>query len=208
MKHLICLVAFLGVLAGCTSETEAPAAGEEPATQALPSVSPQQAARVAEALRAAALDGNAAAVRQALDDGAGIDAADAEARTALMLASFNGYAEAVSLLLEHGADVAARDANSRTALMYASTGDFGDTVELLLEAGADPNAADDGEVWTPLMFAAGEGQMEVVQRLLDNDADPHAVAGDGDTAADHALTKGHDAVAEVLKQAAGTVSGG
>ncbi len=119
-----------------------------------------------------------------------------------MLASFNGYAEIVGLLLERGADIAARDVNGRTALMYASTDDFGDTVELLLEAGADPNATDAGEVWTPLMFAAGEGQMEVVRTLLDHGADAAMVDGDGDVAADHAVNRGHDEVAEVLRQAA------
>ncbi len=94
------------------------------------------------------------------------------------------------------------DFMGRTALMYSSTGAFADTVELLLQNGADPNAADKSEVWTPLMFAAGEGQMEVVRVLLRHGAGPGLVDGDGDTAAEHALTKGHEEVARALRQAA------
>jgi len=195
MKNLIYSVAFLALLVGCASETDAPVTTvREP-----PNLSGPEAARVGEALRAAALDRRIDVVRQALDAGANIASADAEGRTALMLAAFNGYTEIVALLIERGAPVDDRDYVGRTALMYASTGAFGETVELLLESGADPNAADESEAWTALMFAAGEGQLEVVLALLRYGADPLLKDLDGDAAADHALAKGHEEVAETLQ---------
>ncbi|MDH3744350.1 MAG: ankyrin repeat domain-containing protein [Acidobacteriota bacterium] len=208
MRHLFLSLAILITLAGCSSGTEAPVASvekppvEKPAARAAaPALSGFEAARAAQALWAAALDGNAEAVREVLDSGADVGAADPDGRTALMLAAFNGYTGTVRLLLARGASVADRDSLGRTPLMFASTGPFGDTVELLLESGADPNAVEESEGFTSLMFAAGEGQMEVVRTLLSHGANPRLVDDDGDVAADHASTKGHEEVARALEQA-------
>ncbi len=51
------------------------------------------------------------------------------------------------------------------------------------------------------MFAAGEGQLEVAQALLSHGADPGMADADGDAAADHALTRGHQEVEQLLRQA-------
>ncbi len=204
MTRLFHSFALLALLAGCSAETEGTAtAVEEPAAKAPPAV----ALSAAEALWAATLDGPTDVVRKALDGGADVNAADPDERTALMLAAFNGRTEVVRLLLQRGARVGDRDLMGRTALMYSSTGAFVDTVELLLQNGSDPNVADKSEVWTALMFAAGEGQMEVVRMLLSYGAEPGVVDSDGDTAADHAVTKGHKEVARALRQAAGVDSG-
>ncbi|MCP3956515.1 MAG: ankyrin repeat domain-containing protein [bacterium] len=206
MTQLVRLLACLITFAGCSPETPpAVDAADEPiAKSPAPVATPAPpAARSAEALWAAALEGPVDAVRAELDAGVDVNATDPDDRTALMLAAFNGRTEIVRLLLDRGARVADLDVAGRTALMYASTGDFADTVELLLESGADPNKADVQEVWTPLMFAAGEGQMEVVRTLLRHGANPAMVDGDGDTAADHALKKEHEEVARVLQEASG-----
>jgi len=208
MRHIFLFLAVLITLPGCSSETEAPlpAVEEPPAVKAPPRASPPaltgfEAARAAQALWVAALDDNAEVVRGVLDAGADVAAADPDGRTALMLAAFNGYTETVRLLLERGASVDDRDGLGRTPLMFGSTGPFNDTVELLLESGADPNLAEESEGFTSLMFAAGEGQMEVVRTLLRKGANPRAVDHDGDTAADHARTKGHEDVARALRHA-------
>ena len=148
-----------------------------------------------------AREGRVEIMATAVDQGARIEARDADARTALMYAAFNGHTGCVQWLLDRGARVGARDSVARTALMFAASGPFFDTVQLLLDHGSNPNDADDFEGWTPLMFAAAEGQLEVVQLLLDYGADPTAVDRDGDAAADHAAQNHHSEVEELLRAA-------
>jgi len=155
----------------------------------------------------AALEGQIDAMAAAVEQGARVEAADADGRTALMYAAFNGHEEAVQWLLDRGATVEVRDGDGRTPLMFASSGPFASTVQLLLDYGSNPNDADEYEGWTALMFAAGEGQMAVVKVLLKYGADPALVDTDGDTAADHAATKNHPEVAKLLRDAVASHSG-
>ncbi len=85
--------------------------------------------------------------------------------------------------------------------MFASSGPFPETAHLLLEFGSNPNDADEYEGWTPLMFAAAEGQIEVIRVLLDYGAIPSAVDRDGDVAADHAAQNRHPEVEDLLREA-------
>ena len=137
----------------------------------------------------------------AVNDGAHIDALDADGRTALMYAAFNGHTECVRWLLEREAAVGARESVGRTALMFASSGPFPETAKLLLDFGSNPNDADEYEGWTPLMFAAAEGQLEVIRALLDYGANPSAVDKDGDVAADHAASNRHTEAEALLREA-------
>ncbi|MFH1116297.1 MAG: ankyrin repeat domain-containing protein, partial [Pseudomonadota bacterium] len=54
---------------------------------------------------------------------------------------------------------------------------------------------------TAVMFAASEGQPEVVETLLKAGADPDLKDKDGDTAASLAKKKGHYDVVSILEQA-------
>jgi len=146
----------------------------------------------------AATNGDASVVKRGIRQGIPVDAATEEKRTALMLASYNGFAAIVDYLLKHKAMVDARDNMNRTALMYASTGPFAETVQLLIDAGANVNAADGQENWTPLMFAAAEGQADVVKILLKHGATTANRDADGDTALQFALSKGHQEVADLI----------
>jgi hypothetical protein len=146
----------------------------------------------------AALNGNLAAVEQAIEAGMNINATDEEQRSALMLASFNGHAPVAKMLLKKGATLGARDSNGRTALMFAATGANLETVGLLIANGAQIDAVDTAEKFTPLMFAAAEGQVEVVQVLLKHKADPNLRDIDGDTAQDFASRNGHAEVVRLL----------
>ncbi len=122
-----------------------------------------------------------------------------EGQTFLMLASFNGHTDLCDYLIKNGAHVEARDNSGRTALIYAATGPFAPTVKLLLLNGANANSVDHGEKFTALMNAAAEGQMEVVQILLQHGADKNLQDVDGDTAESFALQNNHLDVSNFLK---------
>lgn len=149
-----------------------------------------------------ALDGNTQQVRLALENGADVNAAQDEGRTALMMAAFNGHGKIVELLLDRGAKVDSRDILGRTALMYSASGPFPETVRILLEHGADPNISDKSENFTALMFAAAEGQAEVVRILLSHGASYEPTDDDGETALDFARNNGHTEVVQLLENAA------
>src|SRR5262249_26956501 len=74
-------------------------------------------------------------VRKLLDEGAGVNARDAEGNTPLILASLSASRECVEVLLEKGADVNAANRAGATALIRAAT-NF-EKARLLVAAGAN-----------------------------------------------------------------------
>ena len=131
-----------------------------------------------------------------------------------MTCARTGVADAVRLLAERGADLNARETHrGQTALMWAVGGKHPEAVEVLIERGADVNAVSSGG-FTPLMFAAREGDVESARLLLAAGArlDDTTPAGEsalllaaasvsGLTARDYRLVpepSGHEAVAMLL----------
>ena len=147
----------------------------------------------------ASSEGDLSAAKDALERGASVHARDENGNTALMLAAFYGQEEVVRLLIERGAEVNTVNPAGRTPLMFAATFDDPGTVKVLLSHGAWVNVRDSDEQFTALMFAASEGHLDVVQLLLEHDADKTLVDVDGDTAADFARQNGHMKVVELLK---------
>ena len=91
-----------------------------------------------QSLSAAAFTGNAAAMEQALTDGADPNTKDPQSgSTLLATAALMGHTEVVALLLEHGADVNARSQDGGTALHAAAFLGRAEVVKRLLEKGAD-----------------------------------------------------------------------
>ena len=120
-------------------------------------------------------------------------------------------------LLRAGANANARGSDGMTPLLQAAGGTTLEQVAMLrtlIEAGADVNPIvpprpehlissllDFSALRTPLGTAADAGNPEAVRVLLAAGADVHAVDAEGKTALDRALRKGHQQVADVLRQA-------
>jgi ankyrin repeat protein len=120
---------------------------------------------IAPALVTAIRDADVPAVRKVIDDGADVNARDAEGNTPLILASFYAGPECVALLLEKGADANAANKAGVTALIRAATNY--EKARLLVAAGANVRVrtADLGN--TPLILAARRpGNSRTVELLL------------------------------------------
>src|SRR5215468_2046552 len=109
-------------------------------------------------------------VRQLLDNGADVNARDAEGNTPLLLASFYASPECLKLLIEKGVDVNAANKAGATPLIRAAT-DYEKT-RLLVAAGANIQVRTAlGN--TPLILAARRaGNTRTVQLLLERGANP------------------------------------
>jgi ankyrin repeat protein len=73
----------------------------------------------------------------------------------------------------------------------------------LIEAGANVNAGSEGEV-TPLIIAAAEGRIEIVQALIDAGAEVNAKDYSSRTALMMANAQDHSEIADLLKRAGAT----
>ena len=122
---------------------------------------------------AAAMAGDADAVRRLLDLGMPVDAVDAQGCTGLLRAAGGGHAAAVDLLLARGADPQHAAASGATPLSAAVSMRQGDIVTALLDAGAHIDHRLPGGV-TVLMLAAALGLPDIVAKLLTAGADVHA----------------------------------
>jgi ankyrin repeat protein len=130
-------------------------------------------ARVLAAIR----QGDTAAAKTLLRQGARAGASDAAGTTPLMWAAVYGDVELLDVLLANSADVNSKNRAGATALMWA----LGDPrkVDRLVRAGADVNArADSG--YTPLLMAANsDGTSEAVKLLLDHGAESNVSGKSG-----------------------------
>ena len=145
----------------------------------------------------AARDGDRAAIRSLLAEGAQVDAGEADGTRALHWASYRDDLEAVDLLLDAGADVNAANDLGATPLWTAGQNGSAVMVRRLLTAGADPNPTLlAGE--TPLMVAARSGAPDVVELLLSHGADTAAHGARGQTALMWAVAQHHPEVVTVL----------
>jgi uncharacterized protein len=120
--------------------------------------------------------------------------------TPLHLACFFGQPGVAEALIAQGADVRARSRNpmQNTPLHAAAAGRSKEAVRALLEHGADVNARQEGG-WTTLHAASQNGDVEMVRLLIAGGADVQIRAGNQQNSLDLALTKGHQAVVEVLE---------
>lgn len=159
-------------------------------------------------------NGSAAMVERLLAAGAAPNAALPSGETPLMTASRAGSVGAVKALLARGADVQSHEtADGQTALMWAVAEQHSEVVRLLVEAGADIRArssvrhrenttvgmVDEGG-YTPLLFAARQGDLASAQLLLTAGADANDTAPLGTSALVVAAHSGHGTLAAFLLQ--------
>jgi ankyrin repeat protein len=119
-------------------------------------------------LHYAALEGNAARIRQLLASGLIADAADDNGWTPLHVAAQSNAADATAILLNAGASVDARDAHGNTPLSTAvfNSRGYGEVIKLLRAHGADPYAKNDHGV-SPLSLARTIANFDVRQFFQD-----------------------------------------
>ncbi len=122
---------------------------------------------------AAAMAGDADAVRRLINLGFAVDAVDAQGCSALLRAAGGGHAAVVDLLLSLGADPQHAAASGATPLSAAVSMRQTAIVAALLTAGAKLEHRLPGGV-TVLMLAAALGLPDIVARLLTAGADVHA----------------------------------
>ncbi|KAL9093255.1 MAG: hypothetical protein Q9165_003996 [Trypethelium subeluteriae] len=113
---------------------------------------------------------------------------------ALLIAAQEGQEAIVSLLLDHGASVSALDSNGWTAMHVASKYGNGHILRKLLQHTMskvliDQPAGYDGT--TPLHLAVGSGHVEIIDILLEHDANPNLKSNAGMTALHVAVKEGH-----------------
>ena len=116
-------------------------------------------------------------MKRLIEAGAEVDARNDRNSTPLHWAVSD--IEKMRLLLARGAEIDAKTERERTPLSLAASLRFDIApLKLLLDKGANPNIASiNGQ--TPLMSAAGAGNVEAMELLLAKKADPLAVAGSG-----------------------------
>jgi len=119
-------------------------------------------------LIAAAGQGDAAAVRKLLADGASVAARDGRGRTALLAATHAAPGvgtEAARLLITAGADVNARDNIEDSPFLFAGAEGRNDILKMTLAHGADLTSTN-RYGGTALVPAAHHGHVETVRILL------------------------------------------
>jgi ankyrin repeat protein len=130
--------------------------------------------------------------------GANVKAANRYGVTPLSLACTNGNAAMVEMLLKAGADPNAPLPGGETPLMTASrTGSLA-VVKTLIAHRASVDSKDERRGQTALMWAAAEGNADVVQALIDADADIRGRVPSGFTPFLFAVREGRLDVVRVL----------
>lgn len=142
--------------------------------------------------------GHASCVRALLKAGADANLTTGRAgSTALFMAAHNGHLECVEALIQEGAADVNAPTDGLTALTAAAASSHTDAVRALVAAGA--SLQHDRKPWMALCMSALEGNLEVLQLLLQAGADVDAVDEEqGWTAAHIAAEMGHEACLAAL----------
>lgn len=161
-----------------------------------------------ESLREAAYAGNITEVNWILAQNAGAinDPDPLTGMTAIEYAIIGQHSAVVKTLLQHGADANVYDKLGMNPVAHAIRKNNWTIVQLLLDHGAHiKDVRFLKEKVTPLMIAAIEGNISMVDPLLKLGLDRNARDSDGMTAADYARINGHEDMANLLERTVTTV---
>lgn len=129
-----------------------------------------------------------------LQRGMDVNTSDSEGNTLLLLAARNSDSQILETLLINKANVLKINKYGDSALMLAALRGPLQNVKALVQAGADI----DPEGWTPLIYAAFEGHVDIVTYLLTLDLDINAQSANGISALMAASRNGHLEVVKIL----------
>ena len=135
-----------------------------------------------------------------------MDAKDETEQSAFLIATSEGYPGLLELTLRHGADVNSKDSFDGTGLIRAAERGHAAVVGRLVRAGVSLDHVNELG-WTALHEAIilGDGSqryLDTVRVLVGAGADVRLPsARDGITPMQHATSKGHDAIADLLQRA-------
>jgi ankyrin repeat protein len=166
---------------------------------------------------------DAKTVVELLRKGGAPDLTDAEGNSLLAVAAREGSERVVKQLLEAGININMPNSRGETALMLAAFHGNLSIASQLLVKGAEPNPV---QGWTPLIYAAFQGQIEIaklnamtdngstalmfaamgghekfVRLLLKSGADASLINQAGKSAIDFALSKSNTDIADLIKRA-------
>ncbi len=144
----------------------------------------------------AAYDGDEATFTSLLNQGANVNATDANGYPALIYACAYGYENIAKLLIEHHAKINTKY-NEVYPIFAAVRNDNTSTIQMLLTAGAYLNV-EDSAGYTPLMYAAQEGYTQTAEFLINKGADINAESNNGHTALSIAIQNDHQETVDML----------
>ncbi|KAJ2703723.1 phosphate system positive regulatory protein pho81 [Coemansia sp. IMI 203386] len=149
----------------------------------------------------AVANGHSECVRLLLDHDKSAVADCSPENPILILACEKGHESIVRMLLEAGAQMLPNVQGVHPAHVAARTGSV-TILKLLLAHGAPVDVADKDLVWTPVFYAASEGNIECIQVLIDAGCDVELVDENSRQAVYYAANEGHLESVDLLLDAA------
>ncbi|XP_055308252.1 60 kDa lysophospholipase-like [Sitodiplosis mosellana] len=155
-------------------------------------------------IKALKFENEAKAIRL-LEEGANATYVDHNGRLPMHLAALYGYEKVFHFLMENGYKYQIHEKDNFNAgipLMTAVRGEQHRMADLLIQSGSDVNTEEMTNVgWNPLRMAAKDGDVKMIELLLENGADLYSTNDFGFTALELAELNNHSSAVYILQEA-------